>query len=76
MLCLYVIKTFFYTKINLKILEILKNDNYIPIVDNKKKIINIRIVNSNNNKVSAALIAAGGKGKKDFIHSQNIFLNL
>ena len=57
-------KPFFLYKDKLKNIRNFKNDNYIPIVDNKKKIINIRIVNSNNNKVSAALIMAGGKGKR------------
>ena len=57
-------KPFFLYKDKLKNIKNFKNDNYIPIVDNKKKITNIRIVNSNNNKVSAALIMAGGKGKR------------
>jgi len=57
-------KPFFLFKDKLKNIKKFKNDNYIPIVDNKKKIINIKIIKSKNNKVCSALIMAGGKGKR------------
>lgn len=57
-------KPYFLYKDKLKNIKKFKNDNYIPIVDNRKKVINIKIIKSKNNKVSSALIMAGGKGKR------------
>ena len=40
------------------------NETYIPIVDNKKKIINIKIIHKKTNRIKSALIMAGGRGER------------
>ncbi len=39
-------------------------ENCIPVLDKKRKIIKIKILNKKNNKINSAIIMAGGKGER------------
>ena len=39
-------------------------ENCIPVLDKKKRIIKIKILNKKNNKINSAIIMAGGKGER------------
>ena len=44
----------------------------IPIIDKKKRIINVKIYNKKNNKINSALIMAGGKGERLYPITRNV----
>mgnify|MGYP001089005637 CR=1 FL=1 len=44
----------------------------IPIIDKRKRIIDVKIYNKKNNKINSALIMAGGKGERLYPITKNV----